>query len=604
MTEPASTSETINFFYPYPDAPPTESTSFSANIYLDEPRNFSLYGVKDKSTFIYGEVAYVVSEITETISYGETPTQAAYVVTDITTELHSIYYTGDVSLDSGTEVLKISISWDNITWEKSSDTSQTTGKVIYGWRQVREPQSADFSFSVSYKKPDKYIPPPPPQIDYTFSIELDQSAIKAAYKNEKSDFYYTETAYLKVLPSKTDVAYSLLTGPNGLTSFTHTGNENYIEEVTFTNTDTATLKYIPQGNVNSVWVVGNAGVTVSGKNITLSKKTIGILQCSYSITVDYYNLVYKGSTSLKETTVGVVSDYSAIIPTGNNSASIIVSFSAKDYVTPPPTPPTPPTPPPPIYSSSDVSLELDTEYIMSYYGVDKTEFDFKETAFLKLIPSQSNCAYSLLSSNSVVSLATANCLYDVDEDIAFTNENEATLKYFPQGVVTTVWKSQKSFPVVVTGKTVTVQNPLLTVGILNCKYKTQYDRLQVVYQASSSAVPTDAVTAIVIADYSASILDTSVDCSVVFSDLAAIGYNDVELIIKDIGSDLPVVGATVTITLQGVGTSYVATTNASGSVIFPKLTVGDVYDVVITHPNYISSTGDYLNNDSFTVPAS
>lgn len=603
MVDTANTTETINFAYPYPDAPATETTTVKFTISLDEPKNFGLYGVKDKNKFIYGEVAYVIAEIEETLVYGNTPTQASYSVVTNTIENYSVYFTGNTLLDSGEEELRISRTWNDITWEKATTTT-ATGVHLYGWKQINTLQTEEGVFNVSYVKISSptNTPPTPTQIDYTFSIELNQSAIKSKYQIEKSDFYYTETAYLKVLPSKTDVPYSLLTGVNGLALFTSTGIESYTEEVTFTNTDTASLKFLPQGAVSSVWTVGSAGVTTSGKNVTLSKKTIGILQCTYSIEVDYYELTYKGNTSLQSTTIGVVSDYSASIPTGSNSASITVAFKKKDYVPPPTVVPPTTNPNTPVYSSTDLLFELDKEYIMSFYGTDKSNFDFKETAFLRIIPPKSDVPYSLTSSESIVTLLNADCLFDYEEDISFTSENEGTLKYFPSGNVTTKWKSGTSFPVVVSGKLLTVQNPALSVGILNCKYQIKYDRIKLVYKASGGVV--ENAEAIALADYTATIPDASVDCNVSFENMTLVlGENDVELVIKDIWTDNAVVGASVVITPRIGGGSLSSTTNYTGSVLFRKLPIGDVYDVLITHPNYVSSDGDYLNNDFFTVPA-
>lgn len=263
----------------------------------------------------------------------------------------------------------------------------------------------------------------------------------------------------------------------------------------------------------------------------------------------------------------------------------------------------------------DLSLKLDKEYNKEYYNktAEKTLFDFTESAFLQLMPPRSQFRYDLQASDGTCVVHQAGISVDIEEDISFALSEEESLEYLPVGSVSTKWLSGgKGCTVLCTDKTVRVKPPSSTdlteeqvLGVLRCNYKTTCDRLKLDYVLQGEK-PTDNVKVVVVADYSPSyagggLNDKIISCDVEFTD---IGVRDVELIIKNIGTDKVVEGTEVTITGTGQNEDFEATefTDAEGKVLFKNLKIDDEYKMSIIHVDYIDSAEDYLKNDSFVVP--
>lgn len=263
----------------------------------------------------------------------------------------------------------------------------------------------------------------------------------------------------------------------------------------------------------------------------------------------------------------------------------------------------------------DLSLKLDTEYNKLYYNktAEKTLFDFSESAFLQLMPPFSQFQYLLKASDGTCIVHQADVSIDIEEDLSFALSEEEKLKYPPIGQVITKWISGgKGCTVLCTEDVVRVKPPESTelteeevLGVLRCNYKTKCDRLKLNYLLQGTK-PIENVTVVVVADYSPSysgggLNDKTISYNVEFTD---IGIRDVELIIKNIGTDKAVKDATVTITGTGQNEDFTATeiSDEEGKVLFKNLKIEEEYKLKILCVGFIDSDQDYLKNDSFVVP--
>jgi hypothetical protein len=102
-----------------------------------------------------------------------------------------------------------------------------------------------------------------------------------------------------------------------------------------------------------------------------------------------------------------------------------------------------------------------------------------------------------------------------------------------------------------------------------------------------------------LAEYSDTIADTTVSYEA--SEEAETGTENVTLSVRDVITTEPIKNATVRVFKGGV--IFEGVTDFNGDITVPELVKGETYDVKITAEGYFSSGEDYLNNDSFTVPA-
>ncbi len=79
---------------------------------------------------------------------------------------------------------------------------------------------------------------------------------------------------------------------------------------------------------------------------------------------------------------------------------------------------------------------------------------------------------------------------------------------------------------------------------------------------------------------------------------ASTGPRDVVLTVKDYCSDLPIPGASVTLTVNTLVTTLAC--DANGKVTFPQVPAG-TWPITVSASGYLSSGSDTLANDSITV---
>ncbi|KJU82710.1 hypothetical protein MBAV_005096, partial [Candidatus Magnetobacterium bavaricum] len=135
------------------------------------------------------------------------------------------------------------------------------------------PDLVDGNVSVEFKKTCDASAGPEGQ----FTFELD-----SVRNNGKSSFApVVDTAYLKLFPGYQSP--QLWTNLGGY-AYGGNGQDAVTEDITFVNSDSASMQGIPAGAVNWVWVgrtIGTASVTITGGEIKLSAKMTGVLHLSY-----------------------------------------------------------------------------------------------------------------------------------------------------------------------------------------------------------------------------------------------------------------------------------------------------------------------------------
>lgn len=173
------------------------------------------------------------------------------------------------------------------------------------------------------------------------SLELDEEYNKSYYRKKESKviFDYTESAFLKVLPSKSlNIKYEESTS-NGVVVIQDANvSEDFEENLTFANTNTAELKYPPDGTVTFTWKgktstsLSNSGQTVTASVNTVfseteeitTSKPLGTAICKYKILYDRLKLSWNGAVPEDNTQVVVIVEYNN---TDKSSASCEIQFT-------------------------------------------------------------------------------------------------------------------------------------------------------------------------------------------------------------------------------------------------------------------------------------
>ena len=236
-------------------------------------------------------------------------------------------------------------------------------------------------------------------------------------------------------------------------------------------------------------------------------------------------------------------------------------------------------------SSSSISIELDDDYHIILYGEERSEFDKTELAYLKVMPTYDVNPYDILASAGVCTKASQNNIADVTEELTFENEKEAELANTPFGAVTSEWIAGDDVSILMDGKKITTTSN--TIGILQCEYQVEFDRLQLTVEQD---MEDDSVIVMVGSgeDYASETVDYSGTAESV----------SLEILVTDICTGDPIPDATVVI--DGLP-SGITNENGIFTVVTPVQT-GDSFDIKTTATGYTDSDADFLNNDSFIVP--
>ena len=248
----------------------------------------------------------------------------------------------------------------------------------------------------------------------------------------------------------------------------------------------------------------------------------------------------------------------------------------------------------------EISIELDDGYHITLYGEAKSSFDKTEIVYLKVSPTYDTNAYEILTSKGICTKYLQNNLETIEELLAFENVTSASLSNIPFGPVSTEWIAGSGSSVLVNENIVTTTDKVI--GILKCTYEKEFDRLQLTVSQDMSDDQVIVMVGSEINGYDSITVDYSI--TIDYSGEAGTDsiLRSVTLIIKDIVSDAIISGASVIVTLSGTEI-FNGTSNENGKVTIQNMIIGSTYDLMVTATNYLNSDADYLDNDSFTVPA-
>lgn len=149
------------------------------------------------------------------------------------------------------------------------------------------------------------------EVGIVLSLSLDTVANK-----DKTTFVIGDKVYLKFL-SSVDEPYTIEV--NMGTAKTEATNIHYPiedDEITFANTNSGSLGYVPIGEVDYEWIGKSAGTPVfNGREILLDEDSVAVLNCSYKT---------KGNRlSVTNSEVGTVL---VVVIQGENQASLSITF--------------------------------------------------------------------------------------------------------------------------------------------------------------------------------------------------------------------------------------------------------------------------------------
>jgi len=244
-------------------------------------------------------------------------------------------------------------------------------------------------------------------------------------------------------------------------------------------------------------------------------------------------------------------------------------------------------------TSSDLSaeLELDGEYHVSLYGIEKISFSINELVYLKVRPIYSVEPYTIQISSGSCKKVNQGNVEEIVEYLSFKNTTSASLSYMPIGCISTEWSAGSAGSVLISGNVITI--PSSALAILKCTYEIEFDRLCLTAPSNLS----DEEILVMVGSDLYGYADISVDYS------GGIGIiTDITLTIKDVMSDDIIPDATIELSKEGI-VLFTGTSNAEGEITIQGIcSTGETYDIKTTATSYFDSDVDYLNNDSFTVP--
>lgn len=153
------------------------------------------------------------------------------------------------------------------------------------------------------------------EVGIVLSLSLDTVA-----NEDETTFVIGNKVYLKFL-SSVDEPYTIEV--NMGTAKTEATNIHYPiedDEITFANTNSGSLGYVPVGEVDYEWIGKSAGTPVfNGREILLDEDSIAILKCNYKTKGDRLSVV-----SSEAGTVLVV------VIQGENQASLSITFEDEE----------------------------------------------------------------------------------------------------------------------------------------------------------------------------------------------------------------------------------------------------------------------------------
>jgi len=139
-------------------------------------------------------------------------------------------------------------------------------------------------------------------------LELDDDYHLTLYLADKTEFYRTQEVYLKVKPQYSVESYEIIASDGSCTKFSQGNVETITENLSFPKTSSATLSYLPIGNVSYTWKAGSGTVLIDGRTVSVNKPVVGILECVYDVNFDRLKLTVPATFTGYEVMVVVGSE--------------------------------------------------------------------------------------------------------------------------------------------------------------------------------------------------------------------------------------------------------------------------------------------------------
>lgn len=208
-----------------------------------------------------------------------------------------------------------------------------------------------------------------------------------------------------------------------------------------------------------------------------------------------------------------------------------------------------------------------------------TQFAVNSDVYLLILHS---AGYETDKSMGTLGRVGTGVMHEITQRISFAYADTGSLSHVPASIVSWEWIGNPAGTPAFDGKTITLPAP--ETGLLEVIYRVAADRWKLVSPQEGDVV--------VSAYQSAGNLTASLT--------VAIGGNNTPLgpyvlTIRDYCDGGVVAGAAV-----WMDNNYMGTSNAAGQVSLGMVLPGE-HALRITHPDYLSSDADHLNNDSFTV---
>ncbi len=163
------------------------------------------------------------------------------------------------------------------------------------------------------------------------SLALDAAKNTAVYGQSKTTFAPGETAYLRVI-SPSETAYTTDTSMGTISAGATDVPYSYEENLSFLNSKTATLAYLPYNTVTHSWIGVSGGTpTFSERVVSISTSAVAILHCEYQMLGDRLKLVVTAADMGLFESVDVI----VVVTVGDSQASVTVPYSITEGSTEP-----------------------------------------------------------------------------------------------------------------------------------------------------------------------------------------------------------------------------------------------------------------------------
>lgn len=254
-----------------------------------------------------------------------------------------------------------------------------------------------------------------------------------------------------------------------------------------------------------------------------------------------------------------------------------------------------------------LSLSLDEKMNLAVYGEKKSSFLPGEAAYLRLVTTipvddytdkdgeqQEGYPYYLHTSAGTISTIAQNIIYEEEEIITFSMQDNANLSHKPNKILSWKWLGKDRGTPKFSGSSVLLNEK--SVGVLKCVYNVAGYRCKLVARSRDFGSDIEEETELPVQVVAVQ-RDQIASLTVSYSGSAEEPV-DVEILVTDFCS-----GDEVDLVEVYVDGEYIGKTNARGRVYVGKMVPNSQHTLRMTRAGFIDSDKDVLYNDLFKVPA-